>query len=87
MSENQIVNIDLGSDFEDGVEKRTAINTIITNQIKKLGKGKSISDLDLSFSISDHWPISEEIDLSTLVVLAYKLKLKITIRDIELKPC
>ncbi|HPS54029.1 MAG TPA: hypothetical protein PLP05_00380 [Sedimentisphaerales bacterium] len=84
--DNQIVNVDLGSDFEDGVEKKVAINITLTNRSKEQGLGHALSNLDLGFPISNDWPYGEDIELSTLVVLAYKLKLKIIIKDIELQP-
>lgn len=82
--DNQIVNVDLGSDFEDGVEKRAAINRILTG--RAMEKGTCISDVDTAFYIRNDWPMNEEIELSKLVVLAYRLKLKIIIKDIELQP-
>ena len=79
---NQIININLDCSH------RTILHHWLNRQIETLGLGRNITDLDLAIKLDKDYPLNgEEIDLSTLVVLAHKLKMKIIIRDIELTPC
>lgn len=42
--------------------------------------------LDLGFELNETWPLEGEILLSQLVVIAHKLKMQITIGDVNLSP-
>jgi hypothetical protein len=82
--DNQIVNVDLGSSAAEGVMLAKELNIRLTDAIPNLGQ--KLSDIDLGIELNDNWPVNGNFELSKLIVLAYRLKLKIIIKDIELQP-
>jgi hypothetical protein len=69
-------------------EGRLRLDYELREGMAKAGyKGPGLYDiLDLGFTLDRKWPLEGEILLSQLVVLAAKLKMQITIGDINLMP-
>ena len=67
-------------------EGRLQLTNQLTMQIITKAGVDSYSALNLGFELKDGWPLEGEILLSQLVVLAAKLKMQITIGDINLSP-
>ena len=77
--ENNLPNIKLNLlDYD-----KRQINKSLNYQIKSLGIGDNISDLD-GFDFDEKWPWGSDLDFQTLLLLCNKLNLKICITDFYL---
>ena len=83
VDENETVVLDMSS------EGRLRLYGQITGQMEKLGYNPvDFASLDLGFELPAGWPVdmNAQPTLAQLTVLAHKLKMRITISDLNLAP-